>query len=397
MSGPPDTSPLDDWLGQHGDDLVATRRWLHEHPELSGDEHETTRLLADRLAVAGLEPRVLSSGTGLLCDLGSGDGPVVAIRADIDGLAMDDEKDVAYRSRRPGVAHACGHDVHTTVLLGAALYLAAGRSGAGRVRLLFQPAEEALPGGALDVIADGGLDDVEAVIGLHCEPKLPVGTVGLRAGPMTSATDSFDISLAGPGGHTARPELTVDMVSVVGRIVTELPDAIRARIDRSAPVKVVFGAVHSGAAANVIPSQAELRAAVRTQSPEAWEQLPTVLPDALAELTDDPRLRCSLRHTRGVPPVVNDPEVVDVVRRVAGRAFGHESVLEVDQSWGGDDFAWYTQRVPGAYVRLGTHDPRRGAPTLDLHAGHFDVDERAIGAGVRLLVASVEGLQTRVR
>jgi amidohydrolase len=379
------------WLDAHGDELVAVRRRLHEHPEPSGEEHATTALVADRLAASGLRPRPLTRGTGLICEVGEGDGPVVALRADIDALRMDDEKETEPRSRRPGVAHACGHDVHTTVVLGAGLHLA-GRwpTGGPRLRLLFQPAEEALPGGALDVIGDGGLDDVAAIYALHCDPKLATGTVGLRTGPITSAADAVDIDLTGPGGHTARPEETVDLVHLAGRLVTELPDAVRARAGDGEPLKLVFGSVTAGEAANVIPSRARLRAVLRTPSAALWTELPALVEDAVAALVDDDRVGVELRHTRGVPPVVNDPAAIATAERAVRRALGDDAVAAAPQSWGGDDFAWYTQQVPGAYLRLGTHDPAAGRPMLDLHVGHFDVDERAIGVGVRLLVAVVE-------
>ncbi len=378
------------WLDANGEDLVAVRRHLHAHPELSGEEHETTRFVAERLSDAGLTPRILRSGTGLLCDIGSGTGPVVALRADLDALAMQDEKSTVPRSGRDGIAHACGHDVHTTIVLGAGLHLAGShRDGDPRVRLVFQPAEERVPGGALDVIADGGLDDVAVIYGLHCEPKIPTGSVGLRVGAITSATDALEIGLEGPGGHTARPELTVDLVALAARIVTDLPDAVRRHLGPDAPLKLVFGAVHAGDAANVIPARATLRAAVRTTSEAVWTTLPAALDDALAELVADDRVTVSVRHTRGVPPVVNDPEAIATAERAVVRMLGADAIEPAPQSWGGDDFAWYTQQVPGAYLRLGTHDPA-GGPMLDLHAGHFDVDERAIGIGVRLLVGIVE-------
>ena len=188
-------APLAKWLADHEDELVAFRRHLHAHPEPSGQEYETTKYLAERLEVAGLRPRTLASGTGLVCDIGD-EGPLVALRADIDALEMADEKKVHYRSQVDGVAHACGHDVHSTAVLGAGLYLAANpEARPGRVRLIFQPAEERVPGGALDVIDDAGLDGVDSIFGVHCDPKLDVGCVGLRTGPITSAPPSWSNSL----------------------------------------------------------------------------------------------------------------------------------------------------------------------------------------------------------
>ncbi|MET0726962.1 MAG: amidohydrolase [Acidimicrobiales bacterium] len=380
---------LDEWLSSRGEELVAFRRHLHTYPERSGEEHATTELIAERLRVAGLTARVLSCGTGLMCDVGP--APRVALRADIDALAMQDAKHVSYRSQHRGVAHACGHDVHTAVVLGAGLYLAHHwpEEPAG-LRLIFQPAEERLPGGALDVIADDGLDGVERLFGVHCDPKLGVGQVGLRAGPITSAADMVVIELSGPGGHTARPEQTVDMVALAARVVAELPDRVRRHLGPEAPIRLVFGALHAGDAPNVIPTHAELRASVRTPLVALWDVLPAVVEAELHDLVDGKGASCALRYTRGVPPVTNDAGAIEEVRRGVVEVLGQSAVTEAIQSWGGDDFAWYTQRIPSAYVRLGTHDPADDSPRLDLHAGLFDVDERAIGVGVRVLVAAVE-------
>ncbi len=378
------------WLEAHGPQLVAFRRHLHAHPEPSGFEYETTAAIAAQLRVASLEHRVWACGTGLVCDIGTGDGPLVALRADIDALEMPDEKDVAYKSTRAGIAHACGHDVHTTVVLGAGLYLAAvAAEHGGRVRLIFQPAEERVPGGALDVIADGGLDGVSAVVGVHCEPKLDVGTIGLRSGAITSAADMVDIELHGPGGHTARPELTVDMVSVVAKVIAEVPKALEAQLGGLGPTKCVFGAVHAGDAANVIPTTAHIRGTVRTQSMEAWDILPSAFDKALQTVLEDSDVEISLSYTHGVPPAINDASVTAAVREGAIEHFADDAVTEANQSWGGDDFAWFTRERPGTYVRLGTHNPDGGHPHHDLHVGHFDVDERVIDVGVRLLSASV--------
>ena len=267
------------------------------------------------------------------------------------------------------------------------------------MRFIFQPAEERVPGGALDVIADGGLDGVGAVIGMHCDPKLEVGKVGLKAGAISSAADMMTITLSGPGGHTARPELTVDLVTVAATIVTALPGLVRAAlgdldISRATAdgmlVKVVFGSFHAGDAANVIPTRCELRASVRTPSLDVWEALPEVVASCLHDLIADSGAAFELAYVHGVPPVVNDAHIIDTVRRTAERRLGDGAVRPAIQSWGGDDFAWFTRERPGAYVRLGVHDPDGGGPMLDLHAGHFDVDERSIAIGVRLLCGAVD-------
>lgn len=388
---------LRSWLDEHRAELVAFRRHLHAHPELSRQEFASTELVAERLELAGLRVQRMSVGTGVVADLVRGDGPMIVLRADLDALAMADEKDVPYASKVPGVAHACGHDVHTSVVLGAALQLAHDPASiSGTVRFVFQPAEEQVPGGALDVLADGVLDGADAVVALHCEPKLDAGIIAVRDGPITSAADSVSIHLHGPGGHTARPELTVDLVSVAARLVSELPDRVAGAVADLGEIKLVFGAVLAGDAANVIPTHAELRASVRTPSLEVWERLPEVVAAEVAAIVEPSGASHELTYVHGVPPVVNDIGINELVRSAAAAAPSPLTVVEAPRSWGGDDFAWLTRATPGSYVRLGVHDPDWGATRLDLHAGLFDVDERAIGIGVEVLVGTVHGFFDRV-
>ena len=274
--------------------LVEMRRHLHAHPELSGAETSTTAWIGQHLHDLGLSPRRLDVGTGLVCDITIGDvgpaTPVVALRADIDALAMDDGKAVGYRSQVAGVAHACGHDVHTTVVLGAARVLAAlGRDSAvsGTVRLVFEPAEESVPGGAVDVIAEGWLDGVSAIFAVHCDPKLDVGTVGCRVGALTSAADMVEVRLRGPGGHTARPQLTVDLVALLGRPRDRAQPAIDRLTDRPGQLGLVFGAVHAGDAANVVPAQGLLRGTLRTREHDVWLDAPPLFERAVASVLGD--------------------------------------------------------------------------------------------------------------
>ncbi len=382
---------LDEFVAAHIEELVAFRRHLHAHPELSGEERDTSELVAARLEVAGLEPRILTGGVGVLCDVGPvSDGEVVALRADLDALAMNDEKDVHYVSQVPGVAHACGHDVHTTVVLGAGLALAChladrGEVGARGVRLVFESAEETVPGGALDAIAAGALDGVAAIYGLHCDPKIDVGQIGVRAGAITSAADMVEVRLHGPGGHTARPERTVDLLDLAGRLVTELPGLVADGIGGRGAVSLVFGSVHAGDAPNVIPSFAVLQGTLRSPDREAWDAGPSALEAAVKSVVDPTGARAEIVHTRGVPPVVNDERATGELAAAVRRALGPDAVVATEQSAGGDDFSWYLERVPGSYARLGVHDPTQGGERLDLHASHFDVDERAIEVGVRVL------------
>jgi amidohydrolase len=376
---------LDTWLAEHHDELIAIRRQIHAKPELGRAEFATTKLVAERLAIAGMEPRLLP-GTGLVCDIGNG-APVVALRADLDALPLADAKDAPYRSTVPGVCHACGHDVHTTVVLGAGLALAAmAESLPGRVRLVFQPAEELIPGGALDVIAADVLSDLSTIVALHCDPRLDVGRVGLRAGTITAASDSVEVFVDGPGGHTARPHLTVDLVDVLARIVVGVPAEVARRLDPHIPFAVVWGAVGAGAAANVIPSTGWLRGSVRTLDMAAWERAESVVSEAVHASVRDSGASLRIDYRRGVPPVVNDEKVIEVLRAGVTSALGSDAVTTTEPSMGGEDFGWYLQSVPGALARLGVRT--HGSTGGDLHQATFDVDERAIDVGVRTLVGT---------
>jgi amidohydrolase len=381
------TATLDAFLDAHGEELVAFRRRLHAHPELSWAEHDTTAAVRARLEVAGAAVAPLATETGLQVDLGEGPGPTILLRADIDALPLDDQKEVPYRSTVPGVCHACGHDVHTTILLGAGLALQQilGPEHPGRVRLLFQPAEESMPGGAEALYRTAVLDDVDVAYALHCDPSLEVGQVGLRSGPITSAADRVVIRLSGPGGHTARPHLTSDLVHIAGRLITDLPAGLTKLTDSRDAVTMVFGQVHAGHAPNVIPTHAELAGTLRVRGRASWDSVQEIV-ESLVEATITPfGAAYELDYQRGSPPVDNDPQATAVLRAATHAALGREAGVPTQQSVGNEDFSWLLERVPGAYGRLGVRPV--GAPRwADLHAGGFDIDEGAIPAGVRLLV-----------
>ena len=385
MSG----SPLADaWLRHSGDELIAVRRDLHAHPELGRHEHRTTALLNDRLEAAGLSPKLLSSGTGLVCDVGAPDGPVVVLRADIDALPLDDEKLVPYRSTNVGVCHACGHDVHTAAVLGAGLALAeAAHSLEGRVRLVFQPAEELMPGGALDVLADGWLDGVSSVFGLHCDPALEVGRVGLKSGAITAAADVLQVRLTGPGGHTSRPHNTVDLVHVLSTVATGLPDALGRLVDPRAGLCLVWGHVSAGVAHNAIPRTGVLKGTLRVLDKSAWHGAPAMVQRIVDGLVAPFGAHAEVTYERGVPPVVNEPSATALMAAAVRSALGSGSAVPTVQSLGGEDFAWYLDHVPGSMARLGVKPPGQERPH-DLHQGSFDVDEEALPVAVRVLVAT---------
>ena len=372
---------VDEWVAANQGALSATRRHLHAHPELGYAEFETTSFLEQRLRHHGLTPRRLPTGTGLTVDVGSGD-PVVVLRGDIDALPLADLKDVPYASTREGLAHACGHDVHTTVVLGVAVALASLDGLPGTVRCVFQPAEETVPGGATEVVAAGVLDGASRAFALHCDPSIPAGKIGLRTGPITAACDRMDVTLTGPGGHTARPQLTVDLVDALGRLITDLPGLLSRQVDPRAGMSLVWGAVNAGVAANAIPQRGQLRGTVRVLDRDAWKGAEELMRSLVERVAATTGAEVDVDYIRGVPPVVNDPRAVALLRTAALETVGSDHVVLSPQSMGGEDFGWFADVMPIALARLGTHG---GGPPLDLHRGTFDVDERAIGVGVRLL------------
>lgn len=376
-------------VGSLRDELVEVRRDLHAHPELGRTEERTTRVVADRLRLAGLTPHLMP-GTGLVCDLGP--GPAVsgrrriALRADLDALPVQDTCGLPWASTVRGVAHACGHDVHTTAVLGAGLALAelaaAGELATG-VRLVFQPAEEVQPGGALDLIAAGALDGVGQIFGVHCDPKVDVGHVGTRIGPITSASDEVTVIVTGAGGHTSRPHLTGDVVFALGQVITQVPAILGRRLDPRSGVNLTWGAVKAGSAHNAIPSTGTVKGTLRCLDVRAWEKASEVFHAAVEQVVAPLGVEVEVRHQRGVPPVENDERATGVLEAAARDVLGPGSVLLTEQSLGGEDFAWYLTKVPGSMARLGTRTP--GGHTYDIHQGDLRVDERAVEAGALLL------------
>jgi amidohydrolase len=383
----PIASLIESVVDECADELVGMRRDLHAHPELSWREVRTTALVADRVQAAGWRVTELPR-TGLIAEIGDV-GPVVGLRADLDALPVPDLTDDPWASTFDGITHACGHDVHTSALVGASIALARAHQAGllrGRVRLLFQPAEEVMPGGALSLIQLGALDGLERVFGLHCDPSLDVGTVGLREGPITGAADHLDVTLTGSGGHTSRPHLTEDLTYALGKVVTELPSILSRRLDPRAGVSVVWGVVRAGSAVNVIPATGRVGGTVRMLDSVAWSEAEKLVPLLVEQIVAPYGVHAQVDYQRGVPPVVNDAESTrhlgDAVEQVLGRA-GHVST---QQSLGGEDFGWYLDRVPGAMGRLGTRAP--GGPTYDLHQGNLRVDDRAVAIGARVLAGA---------
>jgi amidohydrolase len=366
-------------------ELVELRRDLHAHPELAWQETRTTECVAQRLGEAGVGVQLLPK-SGLVAELGSGEGPVVALRADLDALPVLDQVPDPWRSRVEGVAHACGHDVHTACLLGAGVALhevLQQHPVPGRVRLLFQPAEEVMPGGALEMLAAGSLEDVRHVYGLHCDPTLEVGRLGLRVGPITGAADAVRVTLTGRGGHTSRPHLTQDLTFALATLVTDLPAILSRRLDPRSGVSMVWGMLRAGSARNVIPASGEAAGTVRMLDPVAWADAEGLVRELIEQVVAPFGVKAEVDYIRGVPPVVNEPSSTARLADAVELVLGEEGVVSTTQSLGGEDFGWFLESVPGAMARLGTRTP--GGPSYDLHQGDLRIDDRAVAIGARVL------------
>lgn len=372
-------------------ELIAFRRDLHRHPELAWQEHRTTQRVADRLRVAGLEPRLLEP-TGLSVDVGDLRHPAayrVGLRADIDALPLPERTGLPYASSVPGVSHACGHDMHATMLLGAALGLATqtgalAEAGVG-VRLFFQPAEEVMPGGGPMLAASPLLAELDRVFALHCDPRRDVGTVGLRVGAITGASDAITVRLSGPGGHTSRPHLTSDLTYALAKVVTDVPAALSRRMDPRAGVALVWGSIHAGQSPNVIPDHGEVSGTLRMLDADTWDGSADLVRSVITQVVAPYDVQCEIDYRQGVPPVVNSPSGIAACTWAVRHALGPQAVGTAEQSLGGEDFAWLLRVCEGALVRLGTRAP--GGRTYDLHQGDLIVSEDALRYGTRVLAS----------
>lgn len=371
-------------------ELIEVRRHFHQHPEIAFQEHHTTQRVRDTLVAAGICVREFD-GTGLVAEVGPAQPSFrSALRADLDALPIPERTGLEFASRSANICHACGHDVHTSAVLGAALAMKKHEDELTElgtaVRFIFQPAEEVVPGGAHTVLEERALDGVDRVFAVHCDPHIDVGTVGLAAGPITAACDGIHVMVSGRGGHTSRPHLTQDVVFALAKIISELPAVISRRIDPRAGATLVWGEVHAGNASNVIPAVGEAHGTLRILDAQAWDEVGALIEPTIHEIAAPYKVKVEVRHVRGVPPVVNDADAVSALSLASLRAVGPHSVVPTRQSMGGEDFSWMLRDRPGAMARLGTRTP--GGKTFELHQGDLVVDERAIGIGARLLAGA---------
>ena len=368
-------------------ELVAIRRHLHAHPELSGNEHQTAALVAGELRGLGWSVREGVGRTGVLAELGPPQGPLVALRVDMDALPVEERTGLPYASVHQGLMHACGHDIHTSVGLGVARILAPlAEQLTARVRLLFQPAEETAQGAAW-MLADGAMEGVEALFGVHVFPSLAAGTIGVRSGSLTAAAGELEVEVLGEGGHGARPHQSTDAIWIAARVVSGLQEAISRRLDALHPVVVSFGRIEGGKAFNVIADHVRLLGTVRCLDLELHARLPGWIEETVKALCEGHGGEARVRYRCISPPVHNDPQLTQLVADAAVELLGRSQVHWLEQpSLGAEDFAELQRDTPGTMFRLGVAGPEGCTP---LHSSTFRPDEACLAVGVEVLSASL--------
>ena len=371
------------------DTVIRWRRYLHQHPELSFHEERTAQFVHDTLAEIGGLEITRPTKTSVVARLaGLQPGPVLAIRADMDALPITELNEVEYASRSPGVMHACGHDGHTSMLLGAATLLAGFRDRLhGEVRFLFQHAEELYPGGAQEMVDAGVMDGVNMVIGAHIWLPMPVGKVGVKAGALMASPDVFRLVVRGAGGHAALPHETVDSIAVAAQVVTNLQHIVSRNVDPLENVVVSVTRFIAGTADNVIPGSAELTGTVRTFEPGLRAHVPELMERIVRGVTEAHGATYELTFQRSYRPVVNDEDASAFMRRVVEHALGADALVEARPSMGGEDFSAFLQRAPGSFFFIGARNEERGI-VHPHHHERFDIDERALESGVAIFTAA---------
>lgn len=360
-------------------EMVDIRRDLHMYPELSFQEKRTPEFIANYLKELGLEVRTNVGGAGVVGYLKGGKpGKTIALRADFDALPIEDEKEVPYKSKVPGVMHACGHDIHTAALLGVAKTLSKIKEEVkGTVVFLHQHAEELSPGGAVGMIADGCLKGVDEVYGAHVESNFPVGTVAVNDGYVHAASDAFDITIYGKGGHGAEPHRSIDPVVIGSHLVIDLQNIVSRRIDPLNPAVITVGAFQSGHAHNVIPDKAYLKGTVRTYDKGVRFQAEEELNLIAKQTAEKHRAKVDVKYTKGYIALYNHPRETEYIKQLSEKIFGEENVVLKPADMGGEDFAYYVDKVPGTFFWVGGRNPEVNA-VYPHHHPKFDVDENSM-------------------
>lgn len=361
--------------------IIELRRVLHEHPEIAHKEYETQKILLEYLEPLGLEIKKIA-GTGIVATIKGIGEKTVALRADMDGLPIREENDIPFKSLNDGFMHACGHDNHMSMVYGAALVLNDMKDKInGNVKLLFQPAEEeGTIGGAKPMIEEGALENVNYILGMHVWPELQEGILGLRSGPFFAAADTIIIEIIGKGGHGAKPNLAVDPIMVSSKVIDALHTISSREIDPLEPFVITIGSIKGGTAHNIIPEKVELLGTVRTMEKNTRNGMENRLRRIISGITSSFNAGYNLEYIYGYPILVNDPWVTDFMKNVALGIISENNVVQAKQTMGGEDFAYYLEKVPGTFMVLGTYNEKLGY-VHGVHTSRFNVNEKILHIG----------------
>ena len=379
---------IENWVDNNFQKLVTIRRWLHQHPEVGFDEHDTSKYCQNLMKDLGFEiHQTEPMKTGFYCDYGNGTGSTLAVRCDLDALPIQEVNTFDYCSVNPGVSHACGHDSHMANILGLATFITDTELKIpGRLRFLFQPAEEIAPGGAVVMIEGGAIEGVDHILGGHILPSLSPQKIGIRYGSMAAAVERIDICLKGPGGHTSRPIESVDLIWAQSHLIISLEESIKHHLDQYERVVLAFGQVQGGHTCNVLPDEINLQGTLRFLNGDLKDKLHQIIDDTIqsVEKLTDAKIEWDIPHSS--PGLTNDSACTDIVIEAAKSALGEDNVeIMQDSSMGGEDFAYYLEKIPGAYFRIGCNDGK----TRDIHTNDFNLDEQCMATAIKVFAESV--------
>ncbi|GIO07213.1 N-acyl-L-amino acid amidohydrolase [Brevibacillus reuszeri] len=371
--------------------VVAWRRYLHQHPELSFQEDKTSQYVYEMLESFGNLELSRPTKTSIVARLiGSEPGKVLGIRADIDALPIHEENEVPYASSQPGVMHACGHDGHTAMLLGAAKILSGYKDKIkGEVRFIFQHAEELPPGGAAEIVRSGAADGMDSIIGIHLASYLPVGKFGVLYGALTSSTDRFDITIQGKGGHSSQPEMTVDPIVIGASVISHLQQIVSRNVSALDKVVISVTMLNAGTAYNIIPDTLTITGSTRCFDEEIRKNIPIWIEKIVKGITDAHGASYEFKYSLGYTSVVNDQKVTKLMEDTIRERWGEEDIVFIDPVMPGEDFSEYLKKAPGCFIQLGAGNPEKGF-TYPHHHPRFDFDEDCLVRGVELFIRAAE-------